>query len=127
MLLLGPLNMTWIIRPRKVTLWLLALSACPSFLSGADVISSDRKIDWSNAGVRGGIPARTTIYATLSPIGGPEDDTPQIQAKINSCPSNQVVLLSTGKYNINSPLYINKDNVTLRLADSKTVLHLFHN
>lgn len=47
-------------------------------------------------GVRGGIPNRTTIYTTLS--AGSSYTT--IQNAVDACPSNQVVLLSSGSYNL---------------------------
>jgi hypothetical protein len=60
----------------------------------------DGYASWSTAGLAtvGGIPNRTTIYTTLSPSGG--DDTAALQAAIDSCPANQVVLLTAGVFNI---------------------------
>jgi hypothetical protein len=53
------------------------------------------------APARGGIPHRTTIYKTLSPLGGTQDDDPQIQAALNTCPAGQVVQLTAGVFRIN--------------------------
>lgn len=47
-----------------------------------------------------GIPNRTTIHATLSPIGGGSDDAPQINSAMASCPAGQVVQLTAGVFNI---------------------------
>lgn len=52
-------------------------------------LPADRSVVWQgNAGVKGDIPARTSIYKTLSPSGG--DDTSAIQSAINACPSGSV-------------------------------------
>lgn len=56
----------------------------------------------------GGIPARTTqCGATLSPLGGGMDDTPQIQAAINACPTGQVVQLGSGVFVIDHSSSVN--------------------
>jgi hypothetical protein len=61
----------------------------------------------------GGIPDRTTIYKTLSPGGG--DDTAAIQSALDSCPPDQVVLLTAGTFNISGQgLAITRSRVTLR-------------
>ena len=53
---------------------------------------------WAAAGVPGGIPARSTIYTTLNPGA----TAAQIVSAVNACPSNQVVYLNAGTYNISS-------------------------
>lgn len=67
--------------------------------------------DWSNSGVPGGIPYRTTIYTNI-PAGS---SLSYIQNAINTCPSNQVVQLASGGYNIGG-LLIMRNGVTLRGA-----------
>ena len=81
------------------------------------ILSPSRAVDWSNAGVPGGIPTRTTICSTLNPGA----TTAQIQSAINSCPANQVVFLNAGTYNIGG-LSITRSNVTLRGAGTRRVL-----
>ncbi len=87
-------------------------AAAPAFLS------RDRATTW-NPGMMeaGGIPARTTICSTLTPLGAARDDTARIQAAIDACPLGQVVQLAAGTYLINSGNYllINK-GITLRGA-----------
>jgi hypothetical protein len=57
-----------------------------------------RRIDWSHAGIPGGIPSGSwAIYKTLSPSGG-ADDSVAIQAAINAAPPNSVILLNPGTY-----------------------------
>jgi hypothetical protein len=97
---------------------ILSLTLCSATLlviqhSDAEVIAPDRRIDWSQAGVSGGLPNRTTICATLNPgvTAG------QINAALAACPSGQVVKLTPGTYNLSSGIDFNgKNNVTLRGA-----------
>ncbi|HLB90077.1 MAG: hypothetical protein AUI12_11415 [Acidobacteria bacterium 13_2_20CM_2_57_6] len=77
------------------------------------IISSSRAIDWSKAGVIGGIPNRTTICATLNPGA----TASQINSAIAACPSGQVVKLNAGTYSLSGGIvFSNKSNVTLRGA-----------
>ena len=85
------------------------------------IIPASRMTDWTKPGLtaRGGIPHRTTIYKTLSPLGGTQDDDPQIQAALNTCPAGQVVQLTAGVFRINGGegyrcLVMNRPNITLR-------------
>jgi len=77
------------------------------------ILSSSRAVDWTNVGIPGGIPNRTTICATLNPGA----TATQINSAIASCPAGQVVFLNAGTYNLSSGiLFSNKSNVTLRGA-----------
>ena len=91
----------------------------------AGIISQGRAIDWSAAGIPGGTPARTVICSTLTASmygNGSADATPGIQGALNGCPSGQVVLLSSGKFRINSNITV-PANVTLRGAGAdQTIL-----
>jgi hypothetical protein len=70
---------------------------------------------------KGGVPYRTTIYATLSPSGG--DDTAAIQAKLNNCSSGQVVMLNSGTFIINRSYLLVRSPCTLRGSGAgKTIL-----
>jgi hypothetical protein len=83
------------------------------------VIAATRSIDWSRAGVSGGIPARTTVCATL----GPGVTAAQINSAIQSCPAGQVVKLNAGTYNISAIDFGGgKSNVTLRGAGADQTL-----
>jgi|SRR5580700_4341555 hypothetical protein len=59
-------------------------------------------IDWSVAGVVGGIPSGswTQSGATVNPTGG--DSTGAIQSALNSCGKNHFVLLGAGTFNVTS-------------------------
>jgi MYXO-CTERM domain-containing protein len=77
------------------------------------VVDAGRRIDWSQVGIAGGVPARSTTCSTLSP-GATVD---QINAAIAACPSGQVVYLNAGTYNLASGIdFDNHSGVTLRGA-----------
>jgi hypothetical protein len=97
-----------------VLLLMIPISAHAQAWSG--IISSGRAIDWSTAGIPGGIPNRTTICATINAStygNGSGDATSGIQSALNTCPNGQVVSLSTGTFLINGNLNI-PSNATLR-------------
>jgi hypothetical protein len=89
--------------------------ASPLSIDPSGLLSSDRYTKWQpGVTYNGGIPARTTLCATLSPLGGSSDDTPQIQNAVNACPMGQTVKLNAGTFNINGSAIQMKSNVTLR-------------
>jgi len=86
------------------------------------IIDPTRAIDWSNAGVPGGIPNRTTICARLNP----GTTAAQISSAIASCPGGRVVLLNAGTYNLREGIIFNtKSNVTLRGAGADRTFLVF--
>ena len=99
---------------RNDLLWLPVVLLCLGTCAEAQtVINANRRVDWSQAGVAGGIPNRSTICATLNPGA----TASQINAAIASCASGQVVFLNAGTYALSSSIrFNNKRNVTLRGA-----------
>ncbi len=86
------------------------------------ILDPARAIDWSKAGVRGGIPNRSTVCATLNPGA----TTSQINAAISSCPSGQVVYLNAGTYSgLSGVAFDGKSGVTLRGAGADKTLLIF--
>ncbi len=77
-------------------------------------LPADRTTTWQpGVTYNGGIPARTTIYKTLTPSGG--DDTSSIQAALDTCPPEQVVMLGPGTFHVSgSGLAIKTSKITLR-------------
>ena len=68
------------------------------------ILPADRSTTWA-PGVTTGIPARTTVCATVNAStygGGASDASAGIQAAINACPVGQVVQLSAGTFKINA-------------------------
>lgn len=97
-----------------VTLWLLLLLCTQGF---GVILPAVRRINW-DPGVRGGIINRSTVYTNL-PAGS---TAATIQNALNYCPSNQIVQLDAGNYELNARLQI-PSYVTLRGAGvSNTVL-----
>jgi hypothetical protein len=81
--------------------------------------------NWVKAGLLsvGGIPNRTTVCATVSPIGGGADDSTNINNAISNCPAGEVVSLSAGTFTIQDGNYIwiNK-GITVRGAGAGTTI-----
>ncbi|HLA76450.1 MAG TPA: glycosyl hydrolase family 28-related protein [Vicinamibacteria bacterium] len=90
----------------------------------ADIVPPGRRTTW-NPGIPGGIPARSTVCASLSAStwgNGSLDATAALQAAIDACPVGQVVLLSAGTFRVASgPLLIDK-GIVLRGAGSTATL-----
>lgn len=93
---------------------------------GGPILPADRlaTANWQMAGMQsvGGIPNRTTVFTTVSPIGGGTNDRPAIQAAINACPANQVVQLSAGTFTINDGTAIQMGPMVLRGAGPKLTI-----
>jgi hypothetical protein len=88
----------------------------------SDLIDPSRAMDWTKAGVTGGIPARATACATLDSTA----TAAQINAAIQSCPEGQAVVLDAGTYNLSAGIDWNgKSNVTLRGAGADKTLIAF--
>lgn len=100
---------------------LLLLFAFPLLSYGqawSGIIDPSRAIDWSGAGVTGGIPARNTICSNVS--AGASLST--INAAISGCTSGQAVKLAAGSYSLGGTIAM-KSGVTLRGAGAdQTVL-----
>ena len=62
----------------------------------------DASANWKNAGLLsvGGIPNRTTVCATVNPLGGGQDDFTDIKNAINKCPAGEVVQLGAGAFTV---------------------------
>jgi len=85
----------------------------------------DASANWQMAGLLsvGGIPNRTTICATVSPLGSGRDDTTNIQNAVNKCPLGQVVSLSAGIFTIAEGHYVLLDKgITLRGAGAGSTI-----
>jgi hypothetical protein len=88
---------------------------------GGGILPADRdaSANWQMAGMLsvGGIPNRTMVCASLSPLGGGADDTANIQKAIEACPLGEVVSLSTGTFTVGEGHYVLLNRgVTLRGA-----------
>src|SRR2546426_589018 len=98
-------------RMDKFILWAAMLIIAQTAFSA--VVPADRQNNWYQAGVPGGIPNVTAIYTTLNPGA----TAAQINTALANCPSNSVVFLNSGTYNLGgATIYIRKDGVVLRGA-----------
>lgn len=109
-------------RATLVSLPLCLLLLSTSALAQQTIVSANRSIDWSQAGIPGGIPNRTVHCAVLNPGA----TGAQINSAIAACPSGQVVFLNAGTYNISGGIiFNNKSNVTLRGAGADQTFLVF--
>src|SRR5438445_586372 len=110
----------------------LALALCMSLTVGgaltvratgepwSGILDPSRAIDWSHAGIPGGIPNRATICASLDP----GSLAAQIGAAIAACPPDQVVFLTAGTFILSAGLNM-KSDVTLRGAGANRTKLVF--
>src|SRR3989440_3675580 len=84
------------------------------------ILDPSRAIDWSHAGIPGGIPNRATICASLDP----GSTAAQIDAAIAACPPDQVVFLTAGTFTLSAGLNM-KSDVTLRGAGANRTKLVF--
>lgn len=107
---------------RRKSVWSCAIVLLMAWPAGAQPVPLTRlaTANWQTAGVtpNGGIPARTTICATLRAStynDGVNDAAPGIQAAVTACPVGQTVLLSAGTFKVLSVITVNK-GITVRGA-----------
>src|SRR5205814_1344493 len=101
---------------------LILVGAAANASGQQTIVAASRSIDWSKAGVTGGIPNRTTICATLNPGA----TASQITSAIASCPSGQVVQLAAGTFNLSSGItFAAHNNITLRGAGPDATFLIF--
>ena len=109
----------WLVMCFCLAIVLMPLSVYPQTWSG--ILAPSRAIDWSKAGVIGGIPTHrlqcvTSACRTVTSAGA-RSTAEQIQAAISSAPPNTYVFLPAGRYKLTAGLTWNaKNNVTLRGA-----------
>jgi hypothetical protein len=94
-------------------------------IDASSILPADRATRWQPGMMgSGGIPARSTICATINPGNAAADDTARIQAAINVCPAGEVVQLAAGTFLINDGRYLRVNKgITLRGAGpGKTIV-----
>src|SRR5438270_1838923 len=104
-------------------LLILLLPAGSKAQSWGGILAPARGIDWSKAGIPGGIPSGswTQCGATIAAYSGTAD---AINKAISSCGTNEYVLLGPGNFNLSTSIFIQgKNRVALRGSGaSKTFL-----
>lgn len=108
-------------RPGRLLLLLAAVSLNASAQNWSGILDPGRAVNWSNAGVVGGIPSGSWTQCGATIAAGSSAAT--IQSAINSCGTNQYVLLGAGTFNLTTGLTL-KSNMVLRGAGaSQTILN----
>jgi len=99
--------------------------ACPIYAQQwSGIIDPTRAVDWSQAGIPGGIPNRTTqCGATIAAFSG---TAATINSAIASCPAGQFVSLGAGVFNLSSGIsFGSHSNVTLRGQGANSTFLVF--
>ena len=104
-LLLFPLILLWFCDNSRAQNW-------------SGILDPSRAVNWSTAGVEGGIPNRTTNCTTsaCNSLFGGTVTAASINAALLSAPANTVVRIPAGSYTLSSGIAFKVDNVTLRGA-----------
>lgn len=98
---------------RIAALLLLLAPVASQGQAWSGIVDPGRAVDWSGAGIAGGIPNRTMICSSLTSTA----TAATINSAIASCPAGQVVFLAAGTYNLTTGIdFSNHSNVTLRGA-----------
>jgi hypothetical protein len=104
------------IRKLSILGCLIAFTLLPTASSAqqawSGIIDKSRAVDWSGAGVQGGIPANRTQCGTTLSAGTYSGST--IASSVNGCPSGTYYLLGAGTFTITSGICITASNHTLR-------------
>lgn len=116
-------------RPRRSVLLPIVsiLLFCSAFAHAqlwSGILQPSRAVDWSQAGIPGGIPARTTqCGSTIAAYSG---SATTINTAIQNCTAGQFVSLGTGTFNLTSGIqFKGKSNVTLRGQGANSTFLVF--
>jgi hypothetical protein len=96
-----------------------------SYSESQEIISADRRIDWSSVGIPGGIPDRATICTTIDSTiygNGATDATATIQDALGKCPDNQVVYLPAGTYMVSKTIFLRSYDTLRGAGPGLTIL-----
>ena len=89
------------------------------------IISSARAMDWSKAGVIGGIPSGSWSQCGAT-LPAATTTAAQIQTAITNCGTNQYVLLGPGTFNLAASIdFLSKNNVELRGSGANSTFLVF--
>jgi hypothetical protein len=96
---------------------LILLSRAQAQSSSVLPPQNDASANWEKAGMLsvGGIPGRSVVCTTISPLGAGQDDTANINNAIASCPAGDVLMLAAGTFTVKEGQTINVNkSITLR-------------
>lgn len=87
------------------------------------ILDPSRAIDWSKAGIPGGIPTITTqCGSTLAPSGG--DDTAALQAALNACAAGTFFQLASGTFHTAGAVTMPNQVVLRGMGADQTILQM---
>jgi hypothetical protein len=115
----------WKVRRLNAVLWLVVFMGWPRLVNAqlwSGIVDTSRAINWTQAGVVGGIPSANWTQCGSTIAAGSSAST--IQSAINSCASNHYVLLAAGTFNLSTGLVM-KSNVALRGAGANQTFLVF--
>lgn len=121
----GMIRSKWLVAAMfgAVAVWAARAQSAPA--ADRIPIPPDRMIDWTLAGIPGGIPNRTTIFATIDGAAygnGTVDATAAIQQALDDCPAGQVVYLSAGTYRTSDTIHLWTDTTLRGAGQGRTVI-----
>lgn len=99
-------------RSIKVASLALLLSACAFGQAWSGILAPARAVDWTQAGISGGIPssAWTQCGSTLSAGAS----TTTVQNAINACTANHYVQFGSGTFTLSASWHVNSSSIELR-------------
>jgi len=91
--------------------------------NGGPLIPESRMVDWTQCGIPGGIPIRSTIWTNVAGISTTAETNVAgvLQTLIDTCPLGQVIKLPEGRFLLTSALSLDR-TITLRGSGRNTVL-----
>jgi hypothetical protein len=114
----------------RIAIWLI-FGFITSFNSSSQVLPANSIVDWSKAGVQGGIPQVSTVYNVLTTTlalvaDGVTDNTANLQALLNdntTYPSPCVFYFPAGTYLFKSTVFLTSGRVLRGESPSTTLFH----
>lgn len=104
-------NVTKNIAVLALALW--SFWATPCFgQAWTGILAPSRAVDWTNAGIPGGVPSGSWTQCGSTLSAGASTTT--IQTAINNCTSNHYVLFGAGTFTLTAAIHVNASNVELR-------------
>ncbi len=108
---------------RQLALMIFCFSICAPAQTWSGILAPARAVDWSGAGITGGLPsANWTQCGSTIPAGS---SAATINAALASCPANHYVQLAAGTFRLSSGINWSNSNVALRGMGADQTLLVF--
>jgi len=112
-------------RCKQTVFFILILLCLPSYSYAqpwSGILNPSRAVDWSNAGIPGGIPSGTWTKCG-STIAAYRGTAGTINTALSGCAPNHYVLLAAGTFRLSSEIIISNNNVELRgMGPDQTII-----